>query len=438
MSQGSKIRQVKLILISNDINDNSFKNVLCDLFEYTPALVELEISRNFISGESLQDLSTHFRQNLKFLEKMNFSNNWIDSFIGDDFFDKSLSFLHKLTFINLSKNFLDNDFLKQLDHYLRKNRSDKNPEILIDLTKNRFDSHLLRYKFYQWKPEEEVEKNDRLYSVHHFVENLTKMKVKLKFKFDLIKHYREKESDVTKKVTENIKNYSIKVYTTNEGIGDHCTSLTLYKELDEMISEMDNFFDPTNIKTRYARSETVLERDRSGENSCSSDIFSPNSSIEDFYTIFKKIKNFKMNITYIQLHRFINKLKIEVYQSIREKNIYDMNFLNKICDYFKTSNMEKLHAEYSRLQCRSKTIMDGLVDILNFEGNLSEKNKNFFNEINNFLDIFLHEADAINLKNDLILIAKYLQFIRNNKLRGRFFSVYENILKEESVIKLFI
>ena len=96
--------------------------------------------------------------------------------------------------------------------------------------------------------------------------------------------------------------------------------------------------------------------------------------------------------------------------------------------------MEKLHTEYLKLQTRSKIIMEALVSILNYEGNLTEKNKNFFNEVNNFLDIFLNEADNINLKNDLILIAKYLQFIRNNKLRLKIFSVYENILKEESVI----
>jgi len=95
--------------------------------------------------------------------------------------------------------------------------------------------------------------------------------------------------------------------------------------------------------------------------------------------------------------------------------------------------MEKLHTEYLKLQTRSKIIMEALIAILNFEGNLIEKNKNYFNEMNNFLDLFLHEADNINLKNDLVLIAKYIQFIRNNKLRGKFFSIFENILKEESV-----
>ena len=96
--------------------------------------------------------------------------------------------------------------------------------------------------------------------------------------------------------------------------------------------------------------------------------------------------------------------------------------------------MEKLHTEHLNLQRRSKVIMQGLNSILNFEGNLLENNKNFFSEINNFLDIFILEADNINLKNDLIQIAKYLQFIRNNKIRVKFFSAFESILKEERVI----
>ena len=55
------------------------------------------------------------------------------------------------------------------------------------------------------------------------------MKAKLKIKLDMVKHYREKESDVTKKVLDNIKSYTIKVKTTNEGIPENSTSLSLYK-----------------------------------------------------------------------------------------------------------------------------------------------------------------------------------------------------------------
>ncbi len=145
-----------------------------------------------------------------------------------------------------------------------------------------------------------------------------------------------------------------------------------------MFTEIDQYFDPSATKTKLIASDTMV--DKSKDYSLS-DTFNPSNNIEDFNSIFKKIKNFKMNITYIQIHKFINKLKIIAYQSIRDKNIYDMNFLNKskksfktVCEYFKTSNMEKLHTEYLKLQTRSKIIMEALIAILNFEGNLIEKN----------------------------------------------------------------
>ena len=95
--------------------------------------------------------------------------------------------------------------------------------------------------------------------------------------------------------------------------------------------------------------------------------------------------------------------------------------------------MEKVQTAYLKLQTRSKTILEGLRSIINFEGSELEKNKNFFHEINNFLDIFLREAETINLRNDLIDVAQALQFYRNNKLRFRLFKVFENTLKDESV-----
>ena len=137
-------------------------------------MTELEISNNCISGDSLSELAECFRLSLRLLEKLNFSNNWIDGFGIEVFLDKALNDLPKLSSIDLSQNFLDNEFLKNFDIYLRKHKIyESNPPILIYLTKNRFDSHLLRNKFYQWKPEEEFEKNDRIYRLNHFVDNLT-------------------------------------------------------------------------------------------------------------------------------------------------------------------------------------------------------------------------------------------------------------------------
>ena len=160
-----------LKLVNNELNDTHFKDYLLEIFDHTPALTELEISRNQISGDSLSELSLYFRHSLKYIEKLNFSNNWINEFGMEDFLDKALLLLPKLTSINLSRNFLDNDFLKNFDFYLRNNKFE-NQDIVIDLTKNRFDSHLLRNKFFKWKPEEEIEKNERLYSLWHFCDNL--------------------------------------------------------------------------------------------------------------------------------------------------------------------------------------------------------------------------------------------------------------------------
>ena len=61
------------------------------------------------------------------------------------------------------------------------------------------------------------------------------MKAKLKFKLDLVKHHREKESDVTKKVLENIKSYTIRAKTTNECMAENSASLNLYKVLNILI-----------------------------------------------------------------------------------------------------------------------------------------------------------------------------------------------------------
>jgi hypothetical protein len=95
-----------------------------------------------------------------------------------------------LNFIDLSDNYIDNDFLKKFDlFYLRKvcTKYEFN-EVLIDLTKNRFDTHLMRKHFFNWKPEEEESPEKGIYKLEHFVQNISLMKIKLKFKFDCIKH----------------------------------------------------------------------------------------------------------------------------------------------------------------------------------------------------------------------------------------------------------
>jgi hypothetical protein len=43
------------------------------------------------------------------------------------------------------------------------------------------------------------------------------MKAKIKIKIDVIKHYKEKDSEISKKVLESVKYYKIMVKTTNPG-----------------------------------------------------------------------------------------------------------------------------------------------------------------------------------------------------------------------------
>jgi hypothetical protein len=154
------------------------------MFSTTISLTELEISKNYISGDSLKEISFYFISHLKYLEKMTFTNNWIDSFCIEEFIRNALDNLMKISYIDLSHNFLDNDFLKAFDFYLRKSKYDRQ-EVTFDLSKNRFDCHLSKYKFHKYHEEEnklidliEV-KPEKVYSLIHFMDNLAYLLVKL-------------------------------------------------------------------------------------------------------------------------------------------------------------------------------------------------------------------------------------------------------------------
>ena len=198
---------------------------LIPLFCSTMSLTELEISKNFISGASLKELSYYFMSHMKNLEKMNFSNNWIDSFGAEEFI-KNVFGLAKVVIIDLSNNFLDNEFLKSFDFYLRKVKHDKQ-EITFDLSRNMFDPHLSKYKIFSFDEEDKKSiksikiKQEKKYSLMNFMDNLayylfyfSKMKAKVKIKIDIIKHYKEKDLEVSKKLLESVKYYKIKVKTT--------------------------------------------------------------------------------------------------------------------------------------------------------------------------------------------------------------------------------
>ena len=93
----------------------------------------------------------------------------------EEFFYNAFFYLSKLTFINLSQNFLDNKFLKNFNYcYVKKYRKyERVPKIEIDFSKNRFDLHLLKNKFFEWKSDEDdIEKNERTYSFNNFLNNL--------------------------------------------------------------------------------------------------------------------------------------------------------------------------------------------------------------------------------------------------------------------------
>ena len=147
------------------------------MFCSTNNLTFIEISKNFISGKSLSDLSHYFKLHMKNLEKMNFSYNWIDSFGTEEFLENTLE-LKKINYIDLSNNYLDNDFLKIFDIYLRKNIQNI-PEVTFDLSKNMFDSYL-RYPISKFDDEEDnklVEsmnnKIESVYALQNFVDNLS-------------------------------------------------------------------------------------------------------------------------------------------------------------------------------------------------------------------------------------------------------------------------
>lgn len=168
-----------------------------------------------------------------------------------------------------------------------------------------------------------------------------------------------------------------------------------------------------------------------------SDKFEPRLSIEDFYTFFNKIKSSNYELSFITLHKLINQIKIESCMNIKEKDIYSLKYITEMANFFKISFLEKINNEYGKLLIRSRTINEAILDILNFNTGEAATYKGdyaMYSELNNFLDIFLHEADTINLKNELIIIAKYIQFIRNNKSRILMYKIYEEYLRESRMI----
>jgi hypothetical protein len=506
-----KLNLLKVLkLVENDLNDQGF-SLLLDLFDQTEFLTELEISKNHITNSSLTELSDFFAYRLKYLEKLNLSNNLIDSIGLDDFVKNVLENLPKLTLLDLSANFIDNEFLQNFDiNYLRKvcTKYEFN-EVMIDVCKNRFDTHLQKMNFYQWRPEEDgntIEKG--IYTLDHFLQNVATMKIKIKFKVDCIKHFKEiKDLDPYKKqleatgkcvkiycktVEKNTKNLNIEKSAYN----NEKTEIEQYQELFQLFYLIDQFFDPnlnnfnnkdhnqninyslgyldsTNRTLLYSQLSNYISHNILTPNNFNyynvnlqmqqynniqmviannhfsglrnkiiqklfkkdGDLFNPNVNIEDLNDFFNFIKNSVVDIPCSSLHKFINRVKIESLLSLKDKDLFSLEILSEICTFFRMSFMEKVEIELISLKEKAEIISKALLYVLNFEGHKIE-NKFFIHEINNFLDFFLKEADTINLKNNVVLIAKYIQYSRNNKLRAKCYNIYENILKEENLFQI--
>lgn len=567
----------KLKICDNSLDDVGFVNLI-DIFGQAEFLINLEITDNFISGESLSLISKLFAKGcLKYIEKLNFSNNWIDSFKLDEFFKNTIENCERINCINLSKNFIDNEFLKAIDMYCR-SLKEVTREIYIDLRENRFDGFVYRSKFFVWKSEEEsdskiIERFARVYSLKHFVENLSKMEhILFKIKFDQIKHYKEKDYDICNTENYNFKfgdklrvgsnnlrlsAKTLKNFTKNNFIDNNSNNnnnnnnvnenikseIDLYKEAFELFYLMDHYFDPilnnnftynlseqakdqnyealtnvnfntilglgltninkSNMNNSFYKEETLNNNNNnksdkrnnydkfsdmqknlkslnlannlnvntnfffanSNSLNYSSNIgnlvlinnyyfnqkpkivykffkkdlidFNPNVSIEDltkFCDVLKSLEMSGLNFSYLPLHKYISRVKIESLLAIKDKDIHTIKYLSQICTFLKISFNEKIEHEYNKLLFKSKIIHEALKGILNFEGREIATNKFFYNEVNNFLDIFLHEAESINLKNDLIFVAKYVQFVRNNKIRKNFYKIYETMLKNENLL----
>jgi hypothetical protein len=505
-----KLNLLKIVkFVDNDLNDQGFRIVL-DLFEQTEFLIELEISKNHLTNSSFKELSELFYFRLKFLEKLILSNNLIDSIGLDEILQNVLENLPKLTSLDLSSNFIDNEFLQNFDlNYLRKvcTRYEFN-EVLIDLCKNRFDSHLHKMNFYQWKPEEDININEKkIYTLNNFLQNVATMKIKLKFKVDCIKHFKEmKDLDPYKKQLEGAGK-GVKIYCKavekelnfqipeKTSFYNEKTEIEQYQELFQLFYLIDQFFDAnlnnfnskdnnqninyslgyldsTNRTLLYSQLSNYISNNLLtpinfnyyninlqmqqynniqmviANNHFSStrnkiiqklfkkdgDLFNPNVNIEDLNDFFNIIKNSILDIPYVSLHKFINRVKIESLLSLKDKDIFSLEILSEICSYFRMSYMEKVEVELISLKEKAEIVSNSLLDVLNFEGHKND-NKFFIHEVNNFLDYFLKEADIINLKNEVVLISKYIQFMRNNKLRSKCYNIYENFLKEENLFQ---
>lgn len=181
------------------------------------------------------------------------------------------------------------------------------------------------------------------------------------------------------------------------------------------------------------------------------DKFHPNADIHDlksFFLTFKKLNNYncirnfcfknlqKVKIPFNSLHKFFKRVKINTLFALKFNDLFSLNILKEICDYFNLNFSFRASIHKKILINRAEIINYALKSVINFKGHSDKNYKDpyFLHSINNFLDIFLEFADEINLKNDLVNIAKYLKIKRDLYIDQHMKKLYINALREDDLI----
>lgn len=551
-NQFSKVYFVKTIRFSlNQLDDNAFFNIV-ELFTLSSFLIEIDISFNFISGESLAYLSRYFTKDnrLKYIEKLYFNNNWITSSYMKEFFENVFLNLKFISSINLSGNYLDNDCLFNIDQFLRNNKV-ISKQVVIDLRDNNFDNLIFRNRYYNWKPDAEyIENTERKYLLSNFLNNLNKNPNadRLIFLIDPIKYKKEFLNIVSYMIIRNsnnnlnlhsqnedlINNIVIKAKNLNKSTNEYFIRKSIIKKLDlnslydeyiftlknnkkkeikkgnEQESKTENqtkqvssqilpnknyyneilnnkkdlnktyknpnkdynkyfdldklikyFFELSLNKTNKGKLEfkniTKLENTNiysqivdinnivnkyfsnniSNSTTNINDIkltnykFNPQIFSNDFYTLYKEINSIQISKTILSLNLFINQIKIESNLVLKDKNFELLKKIHDVTIVYPSTYQDKISYEMIKSLIKVNIIQKSLMDIINFEG-FSTK-KDYFNEVNNYLDLFITEIDNIGFSSELIIVSKYIQYIRNNNNRKDLFKIFKRGLEENSL-----
>ena len=168
--------------------------------------------------------------------------------------------------------------------------------------------------------------------------------------------------------------------------------------------------------------------------------FNPNGFIDHltfFYLFLKRPHDYKIKIPFTTLNKYISRIKIESILCAQEKSHNNLSFLSKITSLLNISCKNIINKIYNNLSKKSLIILKGLNDVLNFKGiEKYSKTNQFIFENGNFLDIFIEKSEEINLENDLVNIAKYVQYCRDNFLRKDLYEIFTKMKKKEECFNI--